>query len=409
MKLNWGKTFALGFGFMSISVVASLYDSYMGKFYEEFIASSTIVGLIMAIDNAFGMTLQPWFGALSDRTQSSWGRRRPFLLIGMPIAALGVMAIPFARTSGLLPLLLVTIVLNVALAVFRSPTVALMPDFTPSPLRSLANGVINLMGGLGSALALLGGSILYAMNVSYPFLMAGGVMVTVFLIFLLFIREPARPAEESAAEETPQSLLQALKHVVTNPDRDMLALFLAIFAWFVGYQAVNTWFTLYGEQILGIPVQAASARLTFFAGSFILGAVPAGYLGTKLGRRKTIAIGLSGMVASFLALHFLTALPAVTVVLVVAGLCWPLVNINSYPMVVEQCSAKQTGTYTGVYYIFSGLAGVAGPAVSGAVFDLMGSKRPLFFFAMVCMALALSLILMVRKGEANPAARAQSA
>lgn len=409
MRLNWGKTFIIGFGFMAISAVWPLYDSYMPKFYEEVITSSALVGLIMGFDNLLGLTLQPWFGSLSDRTRSRWGRRRPFLLIGMPIAAVAVLAIPFARLGGLIPLLLVTIVMNLAMSIFRSPTVALMPDLTPSPLRSMANGVINFMGGLGAAIVLLAGGILYAMSPTYPFMVSAGIMAVVFLLFLFFIREPAAPETASNVEETPQSLLLALRQILNNPDRGTLILFLAIMAWFIGYQSVNTWFTTYSEQNLGVAVNVASKALTIYAGAFLLGAIPAGLIGTRLGRRNTIAIGLIGMMASFASMHMMTSLGQVQWVLGAAGLCWALVNINSYPMVVEMCHPSQTGTYTGLYYIFSGVAGASAPFLSGAIFDLFGSKRPLFLVSAIFMAIALALILSQRKGEAPEGLKGASA
>jgi maltose/moltooligosaccharide transporter len=127
----------------------------------------------------------------------------------------------------------------------------------------------------------------------------------------------------------------------------------------------------------------------------------AGFIGTKLGRRRTISIGLVGMIASFM-----TTLAQVGVVLVAAGLCWALININAYPMVVELCRPSQHGTYTGLYYIFSMSAGIGGPFVVGLLFDLAGSKRPLFLASALFMAIALALMLTVRQSEASPKAEA---
>ncbi len=405
MRLHWGKTFVLGFGFMAISAVWPLYDSYMPEFYGRFIASSTLVALLMGFDNLLGLTLQPWIGAISDRTNTRWGRRRPFLLIGMPLAALFIIAIPFGLQAGLVGLLIAALGMNLAMSLFRSPAVALMPDLTPAPQRSLANGVINLMGGIGAAVVLLLGSKLYAVSPSYPFLMSAGIMIVVFLLFVTVIREPAVPPSDSNVEQTPQSLMVALRQVVTNPDRGTLILFLAIFAWFVGYQSVNTWFTRYSVENLGVPINVASGALVFYAGAFVIGALPAGLIGTKFGRRPTIAAGLIGMIICFVVMSFLTTLAEVKILLLVAGLCWALININSYPMVMELCHASQRGTYTGLYYIFSGLAGIGGPFVLGVIFDLVGSKRPLFLGAAVAMVVALFLIRAVRKGEASPAGK----
>lgn len=401
MRLNWGKTFVLGFGFLAISAVWPLYDSYMPIFLKQFISSSAVIGAIMGLDNVLGFTLQPWIGSLSDRTQSRWGRRRPYLLIGMPIAALSLVALTWTHDAGLVPLLLTTGVLNLAMSLFRSPTVALMPDLTPAPLRSKANGVINLMGGIGAAIVLQVGKMLYPVNPGLPFVAAAAIMVVVFFLFLTVIREPAVPEGDSGVEETPQSLVLALAYLVKNREQHTLKLLAAIFCWFVAYQSVNTWFTTFAVERFQVQPGTASGALLAYTGAFILGALPAGYIGTAIGRRKTIAIGLGGMIASFAVMHFIGSLTQMMVLLVVAGLFWSLININSYPMVVQLCNPKDTGTFTGLYYIFQGVGGIAGPFLTGILFDAFGSKRPLFMTAMVFMGLALWLMLTVRKGEAR--------
>lgn len=401
MRLNWGKTFILGFGFLAISSVWPLYDAYMPDFLSKYIASSALVGLIMGLDNFLGITLQPYFGALSDRTRSKWGRRRPFLLIGMPIAALALALFPLSIPGGLVTLLLTTGVLNLAMSLFRTPTVALMPDLTPSQFRSQANGVINFMGGIGAAVVIQVGKMLYPVNPGYPFVVAAGIMAAVFLLFLFVIREPEAPPADSAVEETPQSLWSALQQMLRSRDRNGRLLFLAIFAWFVAYQAVNTWFTRYAVEILKVEIHQAAGALFFTAIAFVLGALPAGFIGGKIGRRQTISLGLVGMALTFLGMNLLTTLSQFSIALFVAGLCWSLININSYPMVTELCHPSQTGTYTGLYYIFSGIAGATGPFIAGLLFDGVGSKQPLFLFSSLFMALALLLIWRVRKGEAK--------
>ena len=401
MKFSWGKTFVLGFGFLAISTVWPLYDAYMPDFLSRYIASSAIVGAIMGLDNFLGLTLQPYIGSLSDRTRSRFGRRRPFLLVGMPIAALALAMFPLSLQGGLITLLITTGVLNLSMAIFRSPTVALMPDITPSQFRSQANGVINFMGGVGAALIIQVGKMLYPINPGLPFVAAAGIMVFVFFLFLTIIREPETPPVTDEADETPHSLLAALKQIVQNPDRNTLTLFLAIFTWFVAYQSVNTWFTRYAVENLGVQVHEAAGALFFTAVFFVLGALPAGFVGSKIGRRLTISIGLGGLVLTFISMNFLTSLGQLSIALGAAGLFWAFVNINSYPMVTEMCHPSQIGTYTGLYYIFSGLAGATGPFLAGILFDTVASKRPLFIFGMAFMALALALIWTVRKGEAD--------
>ncbi|MDF2626247.1 MAG: transporter [Symbiobacteriaceae bacterium] len=405
MRLNWGKTFVLGFGFLAISAVWPLYDAYMPLFLDKYIASSLLVGAIMGLDNVLGFTLQPWIGSRSDRTQSSWGRRRPYLLVGMPIAALSLIALNWTYDAGLVLLLLTTGVLNLAMSLFRSPTVALMPDLTPPPLRSKANGIINLMGGVGAAIVIQVGKMVYREDAeALPFLVAAGIMVVVFFLFLLVIREPAMPEGDSSVEETPQSLLASLRYLMQSRDKNTLLLLGAIFSWFVAYQAVNTWFTTFAMQRFDVEKNVAAGALLAFAGAIILGALPAGYIGTAIGRRKTIMIGLGGMVVSFAAMYFATSLTMTMGMLVVGGLFWALININSYPMVVQMCNPKDTGTFTGLYYIFQGVGGISGPVLAGGLFDLMGgSTQPLWGVAMLFMGLALWLMSRVQKGEAQGA------
>ncbi|HYF75737.1 MAG TPA: MFS transporter [Symbiobacteriaceae bacterium] len=405
MRLNWGKTFVLGFGFLAISAVWPLYDSYMPLFLGKYLSSSLLIGAIMGLDNVLGFTLQPWIGSRSDRTHSSWGRRRPFLLIGMPIAALSLIALNWTYDAGLVLLLLTTGVLNLAMSLFRSPTVALMPDLTPPPLRSKANGIINLMGGVGAAIVLQVGKMVYREDAAaLPFMVAAGIMIVVFFLFLLVIREPAVPEGDSGVAETPQSLVAALRYLVKNRDHSTLLLLGAIFSWFVAYQAVNSWFTTFAVQRFQVAENVASGALLPFAGAIILGALPAGYIGTAIGRRKTIMVGLGGMVVSFAAMYFATSLTMMMGMMVVGGLFWALININSYPMVVQMCNPKDTGTFTGLYYIFQGIGGISGPVLAGGLFDLMGgSTQPLWVVAMLFMGLALWLISRVRKGEAQGA------
>jgi maltose/moltooligosaccharide transporter len=400
MRLAWGRTFLLGTGFMAISTIVTIYDSYMPKFYEGYLSSSFLVGAVMGIDNFLGMTLQPWAGSLSDRTTTRWGRRRPFILLGMPIAALAAFLLPLGRERGLLPLLAITVILNLALAWFRAPLISLMPDLTPQELRSPANGVINLMGGGGTVIVLMLGSRLFALSPRYPFWLSASILALIALVFLIWIREPATPAPAEPDEAHPSALLPALGLLFRRPRAMGLPLFLAIASWFVGYQSVNTWFTLWSEQRLHVLVNVASGRLAVMGATFILMAIPAGLLGVRLGRRRTIAIGLAGMTASLLFMHTITSLQVMTVALAVTGLFWALVNINSYPLVVSICRDRQTGTYTGLYYLFSGLAGTLGPALAGRLFDLTGSKQPLFPMAATAMGIALLLVLLWREDPA---------
>jgi maltose/moltooligosaccharide transporter len=399
MKLDYKKTFLLGFGFFGISVIWSVYNSYLPIFLREYSLPLSLVGLIMTFDNIAGITIQPWIGFLSDRTRTRFGRRMPFLMVGAPVAALFFALIPILHLSiRVFPLLMAAIIImNIAMAIFRTPTVALMPDITPSPLRSKANGIINLMGGLGTTLAFLGGAFLYRANRGLPFWFGAVLMLVATAIVLLVIREPKDYEHEP---DTGTGVLATIREIVTSQEKSALFILLAIFTWFIGYNAIETFWTTYGKEFLGIGESSASAMLTYVSAAFLVFALPAGFIATRFGRRRTILAGLTILLVMILGGFFITNVLYLTVMLVLSGIGWALININSFPMVSDIAPPGKIGSYTGLYYFFSMLAAIAAPPLAGALMDLLG-HRMLFLFSPFFLLLAILCMLRVKRGEAH--------
>lgn len=367
----------------------------------------------MTLDNIAALFIQPPVGAWSDRLRTPIGRRMPFILIGAPIGAIAFGIIPIAAV---LPLFVAcTTTLLLSMAFWRTPVVALMPDITPSQNRSQANGVINFMGGIGSIIAFLGGSILYKMNPAYPFWLGSGLVILAALLVFILIREPKIP--EESKDDRP-SLLGSLWTVITDPERSALRIFLAIFFWFVAYNAVEAFFTLYAKNHLLMNEADGARLLGQLSLLFVVFALPAGYLGSRIGRRIIISIGIVIMTICMLAMYFvpienlttvltklplLGEVPVVGLILMVAGLAWAFININSLPMVVDMTTLARVGTYTGLYYLFSTLAAIAGPNINGWVIQLSGSDYSATMIAApFFMVLAFIMMLGVKRGEALP-------
>jgi maltose/moltooligosaccharide transporter len=424
MKFNYGKIFLLGFGFFGVSVIWGVYNAFVPIFLaDKFHLSPVWIGFFMTLDNIAALFIQPPVGAWSDRLRTKIGRRLPFILVGAPIGAVAFGLIPLA---GILPLFVAcTSTLILSMAIWRTPVVALMPDITPSEKRSPANGIINFMGGIGTIIALQTGGTLYKLSPSFPFWMGSALVVLAALMVLLFIKEPKNYDE---TEKEP-NMFASLREVLTDPDKSALRLFLAIFFWFVGYAAVETFFTLYARNHLGINEADGATLLSVMPLLFVLFAIPAGMLARKIGRRVTISIGLLFLVAILVCLYFLppatlltpvTKLPLVGiplveggarmltlagVLLMVAGIAWSFVNINSLPMVVDMTSAARIGTYTGLYYLFSTFSAIVGPNINGWIIQLTnGNYNNIMLVAPVFMIVALVLMWGVRRGEAKKAA-----
>lgn len=391
-KLNISKTLLLGFGFFAISITWAVYNSFIPKILSNFITSASVIGIIMTIDNCFGLIIQPAVGAMSDRIDTKFGRRMPFIMVGMPLAILFIVLL--SMSTSLKTIIIFLVLTNLSMSIFRSPVIALMPDITPSENRSIANSIINFMGGIGSVIAYFIGSKLWDKDPRYPFFLAAFLMAISFIILFSFVKEKRDCLfYEKAVVEKKENLFKSFKE--TKNKKNVLFLLGAILFWFIGFNGIETFFSLYGEKYLGISISAAALSFTFISLSFLLFAIPAGIIGTKIGKGNTIKIGIVGMMLCFIVLYFLKDITMIRVVFVLAGINWALININSYPFVTDMAPLGETGTYTGLYYFFSSLAAIISPILLGGIIDSIG-YRYMFGFATISFIIAFIFIFQVK-------------
>lgn len=411
-KFPYKKTFILGLGFLGISIVWPIFNSFIPIFlqagnpeYERQLLEAgrelpKIVGFglgpslaffVMTWDNLINVFVQPWAGSKSDSTWNRFGRRKPWILIGAPIAAIAFILIPFANT--VLAIMVFILITNFGMALFRSPTVAWLGDLFPANQRSQANGVINLMGGLGAAVALFGGGILFdQFGKTAPFIVGAIFMIVVLSLALKFVKEPEKI--ETKAIEIKESVVDNLRSVWNGKNKNGVYVLLGILLWFMGYEALQTGLSSFSVFSLGLTPGQASMMTTLFAGSFILFAIPSGLIATKIGRKLTISIGLIGMSILFGMGYFIidTSL-SLGIILVLGGFCWALVNVNSLPMVYDYGEETKIGAYTGLYYFSSQTAAVLGPVLSGFLVESFGNEyRMLWVFSTVFLFLAFLAI-----------------
>ena len=429
MKLNTKRTVLVGFAFLSICAFWQMYDNLIPKILTEtFHMGESVSGIIMAADNILALFLLPLFGGLSDKCTSRLGRRRPYILFGTLAAVAVMMALPILTDSfhaspdawKQVCFIIGLGILLTAMGTYRSPAVALMPDVTPKPLRSKANAIINLMGALGGIIYLIITTFLYKTTadvyVSYLplFAIVGGIMLAALAVILLCVDEPKLVAEQRRYEDAhpEDNLTQVTENGETLPKdvkRSLCFLLASIALWFIGYNGVTTWFSVYAGRTWHMTLAQANTCLTIATAGAILSYIPVGNVASNVGRRKTIRFGTLLLASSFFAAFLYTMLsdsfsPVLYGLFVLVGMAWAAINVNSLPMVVEMCSGSEVGKFTGLYYTFSMSAQIMTPIVAGWLLKHV-SYSVLFLYSAIFVALAFFTMLMVRHGDVKVEAK----
>lgn len=432
MKLDHKRTVLVGLAFLSICAFWQMYDNIIPLILTNtFHLDETISGAIMAADNVLALFLLPFFGALSDRTNTKIGRRMPFILGGTAAAVILMNLLPLfgngyanGASTGKLAMFVVTLgLLLVAMGTYRSPAVALMPDVTPKPLRSRANAIINLMGAVGGILYLALAAVLYpasrkvAGHVDYQplFIIVSLIMAVSVLVLALTVKEKRLSEENRALEKQHPDWNLAAKDESGNEvlpkevKRSLTFLLASISLWFIAYNGVTTWFTKYIEQVMGEGLGGASTCLLVATAGAICSYIPIGALAAKIGRKRTIQLGVALLTLCFLLGFVLTCTssvitPVMYVVFALVGLAWAAINVNSLPMVVEMCRGSDIGRFTGYYYTFSMVAQVVTPIAAGSLMRAI-DYRVLFPYAAIFSVLSFVTMCFVRHGDAKAEAK----
>ena len=433
MKLNNKRTVLVGLAFLSICAFWQMYDNVIPLILTNtFHLNETFSGAIMAADNILALFLLPYFGKMSDATETGIGKRMPYILAGTAVAVLLLNLLPVfdngyaASPSGfkLAAFVIALGLLLIAMGTYRSPAVALMPDVTPKPLRSKANAIINLMGAVGGIIYLGIAAVMYPnskieglAHVDYQplFIVVALIMLVSVAVLYITVKEPRLTAENKALEALhPEWNLaeddgrgnEKLPHEVR---KSLLFLLASIALWFAGYNAVTTWFTTYVSQVMGQGLGGASTCLLIATGGAIISYIPIGALASRIGRKKTIMGGVILLASCFILGYFITtefhSINAVMfIVFALVGLAWSAINVNSLPMVVEMCKGSDIGKFTGYYYTASMAAQVITPIAAGTLMRNI-DYRVLFPYAAVFVALSFVTMTFVKHGDQKPEAK----
>jgi maltose/moltooligosaccharide transporter len=412
------EVWLVGLGNLGVSLVWQMYDAYLPIFFQAgrpdfsegvgvagYALSPGVTGLLMALDNVVAFFILPVIGAYSDGLRTRFGRRVPFVAVGAPLAALSFLLIPYAVGKPLIVLLGAVMCFLLAMDLFRVPLLALMPDLTPPARRSQGSAVLTLLYNLGFVLGAAVGGQLFKKSPAHAFLFGAVGLLVTSLILALCVREPRERRDESgedhAREETPP-LPELLRGLASEARRDpsLRWMLTALFVWNLGVSALATFFTSYVVNVYRVDTGSASTLLAFFGMSGLVGALPAGLLGARFGRRRMLLIGLTILPFLLLFLNVAGNLTNLRLLLVGMGLAYALISVNAAPMVMDMVPPDRGGSATGLLFLSAQASAVFGPVFAGLVLDLAGRDyRALSFHIPAMFLFGLLCVRKVRGGE----------
>ena len=419
MKLNYKRTILVGMAFLSICAFWQLYDNVVQLVLKDtFHLADDVIGIVMAMDNVLAVFLLPLFGKLSDGCDTKLGKRTPFIIGGTVAAVVLMNLLPLADKTANLAFFVVALgLLLVAMGTYRSPAVALMPDVTPKPLRSKANAIINLMGALGGVFTLGVTMFLVTKDASGKadytllFLAVSVLMVVSVVVLLLSVREKKLAKEvtdmelvedKAANEPAPDAGGKGFGSLAPDMRRSLILILCSVFFWFMGYNAVTSAFTRYAAHQWGADISAASGWLMVATVGAVVSYIPVGIFASRFGRKRTIQAGIIVLALCFgIAATFKTFNFGVYVIFALIGAAWAMINVNSYPMVVEISKSGDIGKFTGYYYTFSMAAQIVTPIVSGWLLEHVGYQT-LLPYAAIMVAASFVTITLTKHGDSRP-------
>ena len=454
-KLNLKRTFLIGFAFFGILLLWQVYDSWCPPLLTELFKNSFgvtdekqvqyLVGIMMAIDNLAALILLPIFGRLSDKTKTPIGKRMPYILVGTFVCAVAFPFMPiffhFNNVGGFIAMMLVVVIF---MMMYRNPAVALMPDLTPKPLRSKANGIINIMGYIGGLFATIVGIVFVLSDylgktidketgltkttwatgniwaLELPFLIASVLMVISAVVLFITVKE--NKVEEEIADELRRGEEASATEDKVDDDKPMtrankIMLWLILgaeFFWFMADNGIGTFMSNYTIYHLGASTASNMINTIMGGVGSVIGFAIGGFIAAKIGRKWTIFSGLGLSLLAYIVwiigtFTFLKGAagsgqfpPIIWVIWFIKGFGMSLVHLNSFPMVVELCNSKKIGTFTGYYYASSMAAQTITPVALGSLLLVEGFNWGFLpVYAAACLVVSIVVFFFVKSIKSN--------
>ncbi|HEX2270216.1 MAG TPA: MFS transporter [Pyrinomonadaceae bacterium] len=385
----------IGLGGLFAGVTGPLLSTFIPPLVRDALGDQrTAIGAIMAIDNVLLLLLVPWTGPASDRSAARGRGRLPLVLAGFVLSAVGMALLPFSPAFGLPFLVGAIIVLHTGINIQRAPFQALVADLVSSRHRSLATGSITFQMCVGAIAFLMLGR---ALGMRPAFLIASGSVLVIAAVFTLGLREP-KLVESRSAEVTFRSLADAAWSAVRGVFPGMRLIFVAVLLLQLTFQTFTTWYALHAVERFGIRPQDVTIGFIAWAIGGVIGALPAGFIGVRIGRRNAILAGFATMAACMFALDRVTQMNQAIPLIALASASWALPAVNAYPLFIELVPRHIRGVLAALFLLCMALGGAIGDPLNGSLFDLLDGYRAMFLLMASYTALAFVAVLLIPRG-----------
>jgi MFS family permease len=394
-RLPYRACLLIGLGGLFSGVTGPLLSTFIPPLVRDAVGDHRLViGSIMAIDNVLLLLLMPWAGPASDRARARGDGRLPLILVGLVLSSLGMALLPFSPALGLPFLVGAIVVLHTGINIKRAPFQALMADLVPSRHRSMATASITFQMCVGAIAFLMLGRIL---GMRPAFLIASGSVLLIAAAFTLGLREP-KLVQSQSAEVSFRSLADAAWSAIRGVFPGMRSIFVAVLLLQLTFQTFTTWYALHAVERFSIQPKDVTVGFIAWAMGGVIGALPAGFIGVRIGRRNTILVGFATMAACMLALDRVTEMNYAIPLIALASASWALPTVNAYPLFVEPVPFNRRGVLASLYLLCMALGGAVGDPLNGRIFDLFNGYRGMFLMMTFYTVLAFVAVLFVPRG-----------
>ncbi len=401
-RAPYGTCLLIGLGGLFAGVTGPLLSTFIPPMVRDALGEHrTAIGMVMAIDNVLMLLLVPWSGTASDRMTAAGRGRLPIVIGGFLLSALGMALFPWSARFGIIGIIAAIVLLYTGINIQRSPFQALVADAVPSRFRSLATGSVTFQMCVGAIAFLMLG---HALGMRTAFLIAAATVLAIAAGLRFGLTEP-RVHETPAVEATFRSLLDALKEALSGTVPGMRAIFVASLFLQLVFQTFTTWFALYGTERFGVRPEDVTIGFIAWAIGGVIGALPAGWIGARFGRRNAMLLGFFIMTVALIALNRVTSVSHATPLLALASAAWTLPTVNAYPMFVEPIPPARRGALSALFLLCMALGGAIGDPMNGRMFDFFGSYRPMFLMMAAYTALAFVAVLRIPRGAGEASVR----